>query len=258
MPSQNSLGRTRLTICAQAERPLMHAKQGDQSQEVLGTRGGSQPVHKYLALDAMTDSEDEPMDESQSEEEGPSLQHSATHDGSDEAIEPPRKRRIIAKDLHAASAIPKWSNPDPYTVLPPVDEEQRKNKNVVKLIRKARVATERDETTQTEVAANNDFISFDNEDEGGSDAIGAKILGDLDVSPGPRHLDPPQRHQNGIPSGVRGPQGSLPDSMRRSTPPGLQTNAPVQLPPKPVGKQTLNPSFPVAAQCQLSDTLSHY
>lgn len=36
---------------------------------------------------------------------------------------------------------PRWSNPDPYTALPPVDESNRKHKDVVKLIRKARVET---------------------------------------------------------------------------------------------------------------------
>jgi non-canonical poly(A) RNA polymerase PAPD5/7 len=58
------------------------------------------------------------------------------------------------------AAVPKWSNPDPYTALPCPDESQRKKKDVVKLIRKARVedlaASNAAATTEAE-----DYISFD-------------------------------------------------------------------------------------------------
>jgi non-canonical poly(A) RNA polymerase PAPD5/7 len=58
--------------------------------------------------------------------------------------------------------VPRWSNPDPYTALPPVDESNRKHKDVVKLIRKARVETA--SVTVMAVTNDQDFISFDGDD----------------------------------------------------------------------------------------------
>lgn len=71
----------------------------------------------------------------------------------------PRKRQAIADGDNR----PMWSNPDPYTALPPVDESLRKKKDMVKMIRKARVANEGKEK---ENVAASDFISFNfDEDE---------------------------------------------------------------------------------------------
>ncbi|RDW71763.1 hypothetical protein BP5796_07797 [Coleophoma crateriformis] len=98
---------------------------------------------KFQALDGLSDSEEADMDLSDSD---------ASNDGQ------PKKK--VATDSKAADGdtVPRWSNPDPYTALPPPDESQRKKKDVVKLIRKARVET--GGTVKTEAAAE-DFISFD-------------------------------------------------------------------------------------------------
>ena len=78
--------------------------------------------------------------------------------------EPPAKRQAISADRATNSdSIPKWSNPDPYSVLPPVDEIQRKRKDPVAYIRKAFKATEAKSVAQNQVAANDDFISFDDD-----------------------------------------------------------------------------------------------
>ena len=80
-------------------------------------------------------------------------------------LEPPVKRRNLGSTLGVlknAETVPKWSNPDPYTVLPPPDETLRKKKDVVQIIRKARLSTDKTmENLKNEVAANNDFISLD-------------------------------------------------------------------------------------------------
>lgn len=71
----------------------------------------------------------------------------------------PAKRVRLEANNSLTAQIPRWSNPDPYTALPPVDDSNRKHKDVVKLIRKARV-----ETAAVPVmgAANDqDFISLD-------------------------------------------------------------------------------------------------
>lgn len=105
---------------------------------------------KFQALDGLSDSEETDMDLSDS---------NASDDGQ------PKKK--LATDSKAADgdSVPRWSNPDPYTALPPPDESQRKKKDVVKLIRKARVET--GGAAKTDSAAE-DFISFDfgnNEDQ---------------------------------------------------------------------------------------------
>ncbi len=62
---------------------------------------------------------------------------------------------------------PKWSNPDPYTALPPPDETQVKRPDFVKLIRKARVSATAAEPLigGDAVTTNDDFISFGADDD---------------------------------------------------------------------------------------------
>ncbi|KAK0117573.1 hypothetical protein ONS95_011909 [Cadophora gregata] len=98
---------------------------------------------KYKAVDDMSDSDEVEMDMS---------------DDGDEDQEAKKKARTDAKAADGDS-VPRWSNPDPYTALPPPDETRAKKKDVVKLIRKARVTSSSEHTTKP--AAADDFISFD-------------------------------------------------------------------------------------------------
>lgn len=78
--------------------------------------------------------------------------------------EPPAKRQALASDRATdGNSIPKWSNPDPYSVLPPIDEVQRKRKDPVAFIRKAFKPAVAKAVAQSQVAANDDFISFDDD-----------------------------------------------------------------------------------------------
>jgi non-canonical poly(A) RNA polymerase PAPD5/7 len=61
-------------------------------------------------------------------------------------------------------SVPKWSNPDPYTALPPPDETTGKKTDFVKLIRKAKNQEAEKAAAHNSVAANDDFISFGDED----------------------------------------------------------------------------------------------
>ena len=82
--------------------------------------------------------------------------------------EPPRKKQFREEDLQLPTREapkPRWSNPDPYTALPPPDESQRKKKDVVKLIRKARNTAEQAGKPNSAVGTNDDFIALSFDDE---------------------------------------------------------------------------------------------
>jgi non-canonical poly(A) RNA polymerase PAPD5/7 len=102
---------------------------------------------KYVPIEDVSDSEEAEMDMSD-----------------DEGAEPKKKQARTQTLAADGDSVPKWSNPDPYTVLPPLDEAQRKKKDVVKLIRKARVTASTESMTKTE-AVSDDFISFDFDDQ---------------------------------------------------------------------------------------------
>lgn len=99
-------------------------------------------ITKYRDINDLSDSEEEEMIMSD-----------------DDMDEQPRKKQALDVVKPAdGDSVPRWSNPDPYTALPPPDATDRKKKDVVKLIRKARVST--DGHAKTAVAEADDFISF--------------------------------------------------------------------------------------------------
>ncbi|SPO07524.1 related to DNA-directed DNA polymerase [Cephalotrichum gorgonifer] len=108
---------------------------------------------KYKSIDDLSDDEEHEMDMSDS-------------DNSDDG-EPAHKRSkpnpTTPKSGDSGDAVPRWSNPDPYTALPPPDPTQRKKTDVVQLIRKARVEAE--EAKDKAAPALDEFISFDADSE---------------------------------------------------------------------------------------------
>jgi len=60
-----------------------------------------------------------------------------THSSDDERGSVPHKR--VKMNGHAEAGVPKWSNPDPYTVLPPPETLGAPKKDIVQVIRKAKV-----------------------------------------------------------------------------------------------------------------------
>ncbi|KAI1503455.1 hypothetical protein F5X99DRAFT_375287 [Biscogniauxia marginata] len=162
------------------ERLLLVKQHDNQAQLMLGDTTGRA---SYKDVDAMSDSDETAMDISDNSDSG--------------AAEPASKRaRTSAPTAQAGQDLPKWSNPDPYTALPPPDESARKKKDMVQLIRKARVEAEAKKPSESTEAA--DFISFDfSEDEGdnkndkGVDGRSKKRLGSTgegmpDAPKGPR------------------------------------------------------------------------
>jgi non-canonical poly(A) RNA polymerase PAPD5/7 len=120
---------------------------------------GGAATGRFMAPDAISDSEEEDMDVDTSDED----QHIADSASDEEMEEPPRKKQAVKSDSPVASEVPRWSNPDPYTVLTPPGESQGKKKDtaLLKLIRKARIEASESSTKKNAVAANDDFISLD-------------------------------------------------------------------------------------------------
>lgn len=146
---------------APSDRPLLQQRNETGFEKLLGMTEEQARIRRYLPAEDVSDSDEEPMEESGSDVD-------VAEQNSRGSPEPPRKRRTIESDKRYATdanSEPKWSNPDPYTVLPPVDEEARKRKDVVKLIRKSDLRTAVKVSQQNQVSANDDFISFGFEDD---------------------------------------------------------------------------------------------
>lgn len=146
---------------APSDRPLLRQRNDTGSEELLGMTEEQAGIRRFMPAEDVSDSDEESMDQSGSDAD------KAKQDG-DGSLEPPKKRRNVGLGKrHSTDGgdLPKWSNPDPYTVLPPVEEEARKRKDVVKLIRKSDLHTAVKASQHNQVAANDDFISFGFEDE---------------------------------------------------------------------------------------------
>ena len=134
-----------------ADRPLFRGLRHDGDVVSAIVRPSSRPNFKFRNLDDLTDSEEEEMAQSDDEEK---------------PCHANKRMRLDRADSSIAPAASKWSNPDPYTSLPPVGDVTAKRTDVVKLIRKARVETNR---SLPKSKRPNDFISFDAEEHDSSE-----------------------------------------------------------------------------------------
>ena len=150
---------------APSDRPLLrHNDDGvDSSEQMLGMMNGQAGARRFMAAEDISDSDEEQMEESDSEGARSNVSDANQGEIIEGTLEPPPKRRALTTSFSSTKAglsEPKWSNPDPYTVLPPIDESHRKKRDVVKLIRKARKEAEVVGAERNQAAANDDFISF--------------------------------------------------------------------------------------------------
>lgn len=146
---------------ATSDRPLLRHQNGyhETATEVFGVTQGT---GKYLSTEDLDDTEEEDMDQSSSDgEEGEIAQGELDGTQEEDSTEPPTKRRDLGRAGADDADRPKWSNPDPYFVLPPVDHGAGKRKDPVETIRKYRKPKDETLGKLTEVAENDDFISFD-------------------------------------------------------------------------------------------------
>jgi non-canonical poly(A) RNA polymerase PAPD5/7 len=145
---------------------------------------------RFRAVQDLSDSEGEEMDE-------------------DDSNELPTKRRKV--DASSAVVVTtKWSNPDPYTTLPPVDENRAKRVDVVQLIRKAKVNAAEAEASKNAIAENNDFVPLDFGSDGSDDED------DVD-----HRNEYPFNASSGIPFDARPAHGSQPATGPKRKRPGF-------------------------------------
>lgn len=110
----------------------------------------------YKAIDQLSDSDEADMEISDSDAE---------------PGEPTAKRARTTNQSASGDTAPKWCNPDPYDALPPAEDTDRKKKDMVQLIRKARVqATAGSRASLPALPEDEDFIRCDSDsEEHGSD-----------------------------------------------------------------------------------------
>jgi len=134
-----------------SDRAFLKAKR-DPTPELLPGMAEDEKQVKYIPIEDVSDSSEAEMDLSDSEDEG----------------QPKKKQARTKKRAADGDSAPKWSNPDPYTALPPPDAGEKK-KDLVKLIKKARLGAGSAAVAKPEVASY-DFIAFDFGDDKEDDA----------------------------------------------------------------------------------------
>ncbi|KGQ04893.1 Poly(A) RNA polymerase cid14 [Beauveria bassiana D1-5] len=127
--------------------------------------------NKFRDLDELSDDDELAMDiSSHSEDE-------------DEGTSAKRQRTDAAEENGAE--VPKWSNPDPYTALPCPDDTTKKKRDVVKLIRKARMEGKKLAGTPSQAE---DFLSFDPTDDEDETSEESESEAEADYEPPPPAL----------------------------------------------------------------------
>ncbi|MCJ1392191.1 hypothetical protein MMC18_005058 [Xylographa bjoerkii] len=175
---------------ATADRPLLQLRRGGSTPErMIGMNDHEHTENRFLDVDDMSDSVEEAMDESDQDEYVPSLHITSAGDGNPpvegeksgnpkSACDGELSINTLPMTTKIENSIPqKWSNPEYYTALPPPDESQRKKRDVIKLIRKARVSLEKTSNIHSQVATNDDFISFGTEENPVKELEGNNSLG---------------------------------------------------------------------------------
>ncbi|KAI9803271.1 MAG: hypothetical protein M1825_002062 [Sarcosagium campestre] len=138
-------------------RPLFHGTRQTTPEQFAGMALPENQTRKFLSVEDISDSDEREIEESQSDGSDSSHDERSsrpTDNNQTETQEPPRKRLAVAD---SASEKPKWSNPD-HAAIVATEEASKKRRDVVKLIRKARITT--DIEPRAAAPANDDFISL--------------------------------------------------------------------------------------------------
>ncbi|KAI1436561.1 hypothetical protein GGR50DRAFT_229502 [Xylaria sp. CBS 124048] len=198
-----------------AHRPLLSTRFNDQPELMLGNTAVRAT---YKDVDELSDSDEVDMD--------------ISDNGDSDSNEPERPaKRVRTTDSEKATiaSLPKWSNPDPYTALPP--PETTRKKDVVQLIRKARVQAETKQNSIPTEAA--EFISCDFTDDESpnqprnlsSTNIRLENVQTTQPATRPLTIQTPQTPNK--------PEVTRPTHSTHATPSTLSRSAPSTLPPKP-------------------------
>ncbi|CAN8098385.1 unnamed protein product [Discula destructiva] len=163
----------------------------------------------YKALDQLSDSDEADMDIS---------------DSDNPSGEPTAKRARTTTKPDDGDSAPKWSNPDPYTALPPLEDADKKKKDMVQMIRKARVDTPGARTSLAAPGADQDFLRFDSESDGPDDDS-EEFIDPLTYDRGPASA----------PVGASDPQSAASASSSKSG-----TSGPGQMAPQTTAQNAVN------------------
>ncbi|KAJ4349786.1 uncharacterized protein N0V89_008404 [Didymosphaeria variabile] len=192
------------------ERALLQTRD-DATERFLGVDAKS---NKFRNLEDLSDDEEADMDVGTDD----------TDKSDGEVDASPNKTKAIRTQSSSRAdgdSVPKWSNPDPYTVLPPPEETTGKRIDFVKLIRKAKNEVAEQENGANAVAANDDFISFGDENDD-DDAFEPSVA---PSGPAPR-MQPLQGSLNDVTGG-----GSLAHADRHGKRPAEISSLPARPPP---------------------------
>lgn len=133
-------------------------------------------------LDTQSDSESEDMDLGTPEPDSGNAHVDLDSEDSEDDEHPRAKRARIAPP-EPVQEKPKWSNPDPYTALPPPAESKKVGEKMIKLMRKKKNETD---NAGAKAAESSDFISFnfdDDEDKDGDEEEGEVSSSDRGTPP---------------------------------------------------------------------------
>lgn len=180
-------------------------------RDILRRQEGSRTPEQLYGMNSEGQARFKEANFSTSEDSGSEsgeIDDSAMDDG-----EGPRKRvkaDVVESDAQAA---PKWSNPEYFTALPPPESGLGPKKDIVQVIRKAKIEAAPKQDASNAVKENADFISFNMDDENDGfmklDSISLSDAG-ADVAPPKKQKAPknaptspkkPKKQANGEPNG---------------------------------------------------------
>ncbi|KAF2274105.1 uncharacterized protein EI97DRAFT_451909 [Westerdykella ornata] len=154
------------------QRPFPHQKPAPHERALLRARTGTSPERPLGVTQGCNRFRD--LDELSSSETSMSIDDDENRStDSDEADQPKKKVPRVPTSASDGNAPPRWSNPDPYTVLPP-PETTGKKKDFVQLIRKAKIQAAEKTKVENAVTANEDFISFGDDEDKPKEAAASK------------------------------------------------------------------------------------
>lgn len=246
-------GRGRFIPKAAYDRAIMRAQREPTPEQLKGMGDGQT---RFKILDDESDTSSEAMDlgtpDDDHRKNAVDGAVDLTADDSDDEEHPRAKRARIGTPV-VEETKPKWSNPDPYTALPPPAEGKKVGENLLKLMRKAKNEIAKDDSTKA--AGASDFISlnFDDEEEDDDEGEVVEISSDDGL---------PAEAAAAQPVGGRSTFSHLdnlhPDRYAAppSPPPGIGVSAPSGLPQvPPMGKLDVWPPPPPPPPKADQDTL---
>lgn len=144
------------------ERALLQYRDDGSPERAMGISDGP---NRFLDLDGLSDDEATDMNVESRDSASEDGEFNEQVDDPDSSTSRRKVARTQTSNLVDGDSARKWSNPDPYTALPPPQETTGKKTDFVKLIRKAKNLAAEKDASHNAVAANDDFISFGDDDD---------------------------------------------------------------------------------------------